>query len=165
MHDLPHNLIEAFKATLEEVESADLLLHVVDISNPRHPYLKESVDKVLAELKALDKPTILVLNKIDRMEDKDLVDMACRKYKNAVAISGLKGEKIDALLKLIQKELSGRVMLVDVSIPISRMDLVNRVHRQGNVVAIEYVADVIHIKAAVPHHLAGLLEQVAVLKK
>ena len=165
MHDLPHNLIEAFKATLEEVQSADLLLHVVDISNPNHLHLKESVDKVLAELNALEKPTILVLNKIDRIEDKTLVDMACCKYKNAVAISGLEGKNIDTLLRLIEKELGGRVIQVDVRIPMSRMDLVNMVHKQGHIEAIEYLADTIHIKAGVPQRLASLLEQTAVSKK
>jgi GTP-binding protein HflX len=165
MHDLPHNLIEAFKATLEEVESADLLLHVVDISNSNHVNLKESVDQVLEELGALDKPTILVLNKIDRIEDKDLIDMACRKYKNSVAISGLKGENIDGLLRLIEKELGSRVVQVDVSIPMSRMDLINMVHKQGHVEKIEYLANAIHIKAGVPQHLAGLLEQVQVSSK
>jgi GTP-binding protein HflX len=164
MHDLPHNLIEAFKATLEEVESADLLLHVVDISNVNHVNLKESVDKVLEELGALDKPTVLVLNKIDRIEDKDLVDMACRKYKNSVAISGLEGTNIDGLLRLIEKELSGRVIQVDLSVPMGRMDLVNMVHKQGQVDKIEYLDDVIHIKAGVPQALAGLLEQVALKK-
>ena len=165
MHDLPHNLIEAFKATLEEVESADLLLHVLDISNVNHVNLKESVDRVLEELGALDKPTILVLNKIDRIEDKDLVDMACRKYKNSVAISGLKGKNIEGLLRLIEKELGGRVMQVDLAIPMGRMDLINMVHKQGHVEKIEYLADTIRIKAGVPQHLAGLLEQAAVSKK
>ena len=164
MHDLPHNLIEAFKATLEEVQSADLLLHVVDISNPHHENLKDSVDKVLAELDALEKPTILVLNKIDRVEDKALVDMACRKYKNAVAISGLKGMNLDGLLRLIEKELGGRVIQVDVSIPMNRMDLINMVHQQGHVEKIAYLAKRIHIKAGVPQRLAGLLEQSSVGK-
>jgi GTP-binding protein HflX len=165
MHDLPHNLIEAFKATLEEVESADLLLHVVDISNVNHVNLKESVDKVLEELGALDKPTILVLNKIDRIEEQDLVDMACRKYKNSVAISGLKAKNIDGLLRLIEKELGGRVIAVDLAIPMGRMDLINMVHKQGHVEKIEYLANTIHIKAGVPQHLAGLLEQAAASAK
>jgi GTP-binding protein HflX len=165
MHDLPHNLIEAFKATLEEVQSADLLLHVIDVSNPHYANLKESVDKVLVELDALDKPTILVFNKIDRIADKDQVDMVRRKYKNAVAISGLKGENLDGLLQLIQKEMGTRVMQVDVAIPMSRMDLVNMVHKQGHVETIKYLSNSIKIKASVPHHLAGLLEQADGKKK
>ena len=139
-------------------------MHVVDISNPHHENLKDSVDKVLAELDALEKPTILVLNKIDRVEDKALVDMACRKYKNAVAISGLKGMNLDGLLRLIEKELGGRVIQVDVSIPMNRMDLINMVHQQGHVEKIAYLAKRIHIKAGVPQRLAGLLEQSSVGK-
>ena len=159
MHDLPHNLIEAFKATLEEVQSADLLLHVVDISNVKHPNLKQSVDEVLEDLAARGKPTIMVLNKIDRMEDRDVVEKACRKYENAVAISALKGENIGRLLQLIEKELGGRVVAVDVSIPMKRMDLVNMVHQQGHVESIDYDSEAIHVKATVPVRLAGLLDQ------
>ncbi len=161
MHDLPHNLIEAFKATLEEVQNADLLLHVVDVSHPHHAQLKESVDKVLDELGALGKPTILVLNKIDKIGEKDLIDMACRKYKDAVAISALEGTNMPGLLVLIEKALGTRVVKVEADIPMSRMDLINRVHQQGRVELIEYLADRIRIKATVPHHLAGLLEQAA----
>ncbi len=165
MHDLPHNLIEAFKATLEEVQSADLLLHVVDISSERHPNLKQSVDEVLDALGARAKPTIMVLNKIDRVTDPELVEKACRKYENAVAVSALEGENIGRLLVQIEKELGGRVVMVDVAVPMKRMDLINMVHQQGHVESMEYLPDAIHVKATVPARLAGLLEQASVDKK
>jgi GTP-binding protein HflX len=159
MRELPHNLIEAFKATLEEVQSADLLLHVVDVSNPNHAQLKHSVDAVLEELGARAKPTILVLNKTDRVEHAALIEQALKKYENAVAVSALKEENIGGLLRLIEKELGHRVVPVDVCIPMARMDLVNQVHKQGHVESIEYLPESIRIKASVPEHLAGLLRQ------
>ncbi len=159
MHDLPHNLIEAFKATLEEVESADLLLHVVDISNPSHRALKVSVDKVLEELGALAKPTILVLNKIDAVNDTELVSAIRKEYGHAVVISARGKINIDGLLRIIDHELGGRVVDVDVRIPMSRMDLVNRVHQEGSIEGIDYLAQTIHIRASVPRHLAALLEK------
>ena len=70
MHALPHGLIEAFKATLEEVQEADLLLHVLDISHPDYRKFYDAVNAVLDELKVLDKPMIMVLNKIDKLEDR-----------------------------------------------------------------------------------------------
>ncbi len=161
MRDLPHNLIEAFKATLEEVQSADILLHVVDVSNPRYRHLKDSVDHVLDTLGALNKPTILVFNKIDRVEDKDGLEKACGKYANTVAISALENMNIDGLLRLIEKELGGRVVAVDLAIPVGRMDLVNMVHTQGQVEAVEYSGERIRVKAVVPQQLAGLLEKAA----
>ena len=68
MHALPHGLIEAFKATLEEVQEADLLLHVLDISHPDYRKFYDAVRAVLDQLKVLDKPMIMVLNKIDKLE-------------------------------------------------------------------------------------------------
>lgn len=159
MHDLPHNLIEAFKATLEEVQSSDLLLHVVDISNPSHRELKNSVDKVLEELGALAKPTILVLNKIDAVNDTELVSAIRKEYGNAVIISARGKINMDGLLRIIDHELGGRVVDVDVRIPMTRMDLVNRVHQEGSIEGIDYLAKTIHIRASVPRHLAALLEK------
>jgi GTP-binding protein HflX len=157
MHDLPHKLIEAFKATLEEVLCSDLLLHVVDVSDPNHKNLKASVDAVLDELGALKKPTVIVLNKIDKVEDRKLVELALKKYENAVAISAKEGESIGLLLQKIEQELGGRSVTVDVMVPMNRMDLINMVHQQGHVEKIEYGANAIHVKATVPERLAGML--------
>jgi GTP-binding protein HflX len=105
MHDLPHNLIEAFKATLEEVQSADLLLHVLDISNLKSRDLKASVDSVLGQLECREKLAILVLNKIDKIEDKAVVDAALRRYPGAIAISATERVNIDELLRKVEEEL------------------------------------------------------------
>lgn len=158
MHELPHHLIEAFKATLEEVKYADLLLHVLDISRPQFKNYYEAVLSVLKELEAVDKPTIMVLNKIDQIEDKSFLKHVESNFKNAVSISAKTGENITGLLEKIKEMLSALFVEVDVVVPISRMDLVNLAHQEGEVTSIKYYNDSIHIRASVPTSLAGRFE-------
>jgi len=101
MNDLPHHLIEAFKTTLDEVREADLLLHVTDVSNSYFRNMYSSVREVLGELEALDKPTIIVFNKIDKLEDKQWLDDLVNNYDNAVCISASKNENVDELFRKI----------------------------------------------------------------
>jgi GTP-binding protein HflX len=98
---LPHNLIEAFKATLEEVSQADMLLHVVDISHPKAKEQSDAVYRVLEEIGAKDKPVITALNKVDKVSDKSLVDKALKSFVNPVAISALKREGLDGLVAAV----------------------------------------------------------------
>ena len=99
---LPHNLIEAFKATLEEVSQADILLHVVDISHPKAKEQSGAVYKVLDEIGAGNKPVITVLNKIDKVSDLAVIDKARVFFDNPVAISALKREGFDELIEIIR---------------------------------------------------------------
>ncbi|NTV29309.1 MAG: GTPase HflX [Candidatus Omnitrophica bacterium] len=158
MHDLPHKLIEAFRATLEEVQSADLLLHVLDVSDPASRKLKESVDVVLEQLECLNKPLVLVLNKIDLIEDKALVDSLARRYPNTVAISATEKTNLDALLLKVEHELSNLVVTVDVRLPLNRMDLVSLAHKDGEVVVEEYSDQAVHLVVHLPKHIAGRFE-------
>jgi GTP-binding protein HflX len=98
---LPHNLIEAFKATLEEVSQADMLLHVVDISHPKAKEQSFAVYRVLDEIGAKDKPVITALNKTDKVGDRSIIDRALKSFINPVAISALKREGFDGLVALI----------------------------------------------------------------
>ncbi|HMJ90023.1 MAG TPA: GTPase HflX, partial [Candidatus Acidoferrum sp.] len=95
---LPHDLVEAFKATLEEVVEADLLIHVVDISHPKADEQIEAVNSVLRDLGATDKPTLMVFNKMDRFQMNGVFARHRERFPNAVAISAKTGEGIDALL-------------------------------------------------------------------
>ncbi|MDP3791664.1 MAG: GTPase HflX [Candidatus Omnitrophota bacterium] len=99
--NLPHNLVEAFKATLEEVVEADLLLHIVDVSHPKAKEQSNAVYKVLEEIGAKDKKIITVLNKIDKVENQIAVDRAVEYFPNSVAISALKREGFDSLIRMI----------------------------------------------------------------
>ena len=155
MHDLPHHLIEAFHATLEEVQEADVLLHVMDVSHPYFRHLKESVEEVLKELESLDKVTILILNKIDKLEDREWLKGFEKNFDNAVCISAKTGENIPELLDKISEMLSFLIVEINVDVPISRMDLVNLAHEEGEVYSIKYYAETINIRVAVPKNVAG----------
>jgi GTP-binding protein HflX len=103
IRDLPKDLFAAFKATLEELEDADLLLHLVDISNPRFEQQMKSVDNILSELDLADKPSILVFNK-DDLIDKAERDAVCRRY-DAISISAVNPESFETLLKALEESL------------------------------------------------------------
>lgn len=155
MQDLPHRLIEAFKATLEEVREADLLVHVVDVSHPRFRQMKESVEDVLKELGALDKPTLFVFNKIDRLEDRHWLESFKDNQEHAVFVSAKTGENLGEFLDEIRRMLCALITEIDVEVPIGRMDLVNLAHEEGEVYAVKYYEQTINIRAAVPSRIAG----------
>lgn len=157
MHALPHGLIEAFKATLEEVQEADLLLHVLDISHSDYKKFYEAVNAVLAELKVLDKPVIMVLNKIDKLQDRDRLEEIKRDVPFTIGISALKGENIQQLLLLIEGILSQGSVDIDIVLPANRMDLVNMAHAQGQVHEVKFLAKGIRVKASLPAKTAGAL--------
>ncbi len=155
MRELPHHLIESFKATLEEVKEADVLLRVLDVSQDNFEHLHNAVSEVLEELESLYKPTIIVLNKIDKFKSNDKIKQLEKQFDNAIGISAEKKINIDKLLKKIMEELSSRRTEVKIDIPIKRMDLVNLVHKEGDVHSIEYGLDTIKIHASIPIYLSG----------
>jgi len=138
LHNLPHNLIEAFKATLEEVVEADLLLHVLDISHPRAAEHYKSVMAVLEELQVHGKPFITALNKIDRVDDKTLLQSYEQEYPNSVLISASAKTNISCLLEKIQGFFKDTIITLMIKIPNSRMDLVSRLYNIGKVIDIQY---------------------------
>src|SRR5262249_23279097 len=97
IRDLPHHLVASFKATLSEARHAKLLLHVGDASNPQAEDHISAVNAVLKELDCVEKPTILVLNKIDRVQDRSALQILEAHHPRAVAISGLTGEGVERL--------------------------------------------------------------------
>ena len=131
------------------------MLHVVDVSHENFRHLYESVEIVLEELKAKNKPTVVVLNKIDKLEDQEGLDNLKGTYQNAVCISAKNEENIDELLEIIRKELASLFVEIDLDVPINRMDLVNLAHDEGQVYSIKYYNDRINIRAALPTNLVG----------
>jgi len=150
IRDLPHHLIEAFKATLEEVTQADLLVHVLDITSPKAQDHFHSVQQVLEELGALEKKVILALNKIDQLEHESQLKGALRDYPQAVPISALKRNNLDKLLKKIEESLSTFSCDVSLLIPLGNMELVRLVYREGKVRDIRYSQDGVRIEATLP---------------
>ncbi len=157
MHDLPHGLIEAFKATLEEVQQADVLLHVMDVSHPNYRNFYAAVNAVLEELKVLDKPIIMVLNKIDRLTPSQQLRLGEFKKSGSlsIGISALKGQNLNQLLLLVEETLGEGSVDVDVLLPAKRMDLVNLAYAKGHVQDVQFLPKGIHLKASLPTQIAA----------
>jgi GTP-binding protein HflX len=154
LHNLPHNLIESFKATLEEIKDVDLLLHVLDVSHPQVHDHNQAVLEVLRQLGAENKPTIVVLNKVDLLEDKVWQARLQEDFRDSVFVSAKLKQNLELLLRQIQKVFKDRLELLEVSIPNSRMDLVDLFYRSGKVKKIEYSQDSIKIKVSLPKNIA-----------
>lgn len=153
LHRLPHHLIEAFKATLEEVVEADLLIHVLDVSHPQVYECAKAVFVVLKELQADNKPAITALNKIDLIEDKTWLKNLKEDFSNSVLISAKLKQNLDVLIQEIQNNFKDKMAYVEIIIPHSRMDLVDLFYRQGQVREIKYLQKGIKIKANLPELL------------
>ncbi|MBU0504173.1 MAG: GTPase HflX [Candidatus Omnitrophota bacterium] len=150
LHKLPHHLVEAFKATLEEVKQADLLIHVIDIAHSQVYQHHQAVMQVLKDLGAAEIPIVTVLNKIDLLEDLAWLERQKEDFVKPVAISAKLKQNLDILLKEIEKSFSGRMALFDITIPHKRMDLVDLFYRQGKVKEIKYLQKGIKIKVNLP---------------
>ncbi len=131
---LPHDLVEAFRSTLEEVTRADLILHVADASSPQMEQQIEAVHAVLAEIGADGIGEVLALNKVDLIDD-DERGRARARHPDAVAISALTGEGIDALLRLLAAAIPRFPVAVTVLLPHDRGDLVAMLHRDAEVLS------------------------------
>lgn len=136
---LPHDLVEAFKSTLEEVIYSDLLCHIVDTSSDYALDQIKAVEEVLEELGAKDKETILVLNKIDKATDEQIeeVKKVCSEYK-IIEISAKEGINLDNLLELIEEKLPYKMKKCEYLIPYDRSDMNSYLHRNGRVLEEEY---------------------------
>jgi GTP-binding protein HflX len=154
---LPTDLIESFKATLEEVGEADILLHIVDLSHPQYDQQIVAVQQVLQQIGAHEKPAFLVLNKVDRV-DPEAVRRALEFHADSVAISAGTGEGIEGLLREVAVRLAARRSQVEISIPNHESGLIAELHREGRVLEIAYEGDRVKISAAVPPSLKGRLQ-------
>jgi GTP-binding protein HflX len=150
---LPHGLVEAFKATLEEVVQADLLLHVVDISHPQAWEQIEAVNSVLTEIGAIGKPALMVFNKIDCAADGGLLTRLKEKFPHAVEISAKTGEGVPHLLAEIGTQLRPKREFLELQIPHERADVIARLHQVGQVVERRYNGKSAKFKARIPPHL------------
>ncbi len=162
MYELPHHLIEAFKATLEEVQQSDLLLHVLDVSHPKFRHLCDAVWSVLKELDCQEKSVITVFNKIDKINDRTGLHNLLNGFPHAVFISARTGENVDMLAGKMEEFLNMAVEEVEIDIPINRMDLMDLIHRKGQVISSQYNPESIHVKARVP---LKILSKLGVFRK
>jgi len=158
---LPHDLVEAFRSTLEESVEADLLLHIVDASDPDPAGQIRAVRTVLADIGATDVPEQVVFNKIARVDPHALVPLRTLEP-DALFVSARTGEGLDALQARLEERLPRPAVEVRALIPYRRHDLVDRIHRAGELVTSEHTAEGTRVVARVNRDLAGELAEFAV---
>lgn len=158
IHKLPHHLIEAFKSTLEEAKYSDVILHVVDCSNPHMDMQMHVVYETLRQLEIENKEIITVFNKIDRLEE----PFAFRDFSSdyQVRISAKTGEGLDELLALLESIFRSRKIYLEKTFPYAKAGKIQLIRQYGQLLNEEYNEDGIQVQAYVPAELfAGLMEE------
>jgi len=156
---LPHQLVESFKATLEEVVEADLLLHVVDASSPAAAEQINSVNEVLKEIGAEDKPTLMAFNKTDLLPAQNGPLHWLRDHDPAIALSAKTGQGLDELKTELGTMLRPRRVWMDLTIPAADGATQARVRTVGEVVEETYQGDQVHLRARIPPHAQAEFER------
>ena len=145
---LPHHLVQSFKSTLDEVREADLLIHLVDGSSKMvHEYI-EVVQQTLKELKSNKKQTLLVFNKVDRIDDEQH-EMLRAEYPSALHISSVRGIGLSQLEEAIEQKIESKYRQVDLDIPIQAYRAVAFIHQRANVENEKYTGEYVHISCRI----------------
>lgn len=152
---LPHHLIEAFKSTLEEVCYADIIIHVVDASNPQMEAQMRVVYQTLKQLNASDKPVITVFNKQDKLKEKKIYTDP--EADEIILTSAKTGQGMEELKQKLEKLLRKNLIYVEREIPYSRAGLLQLIRRQGELIEENYLESGIGIRAYVPKEIYGRL--------
>jgi GTP-binding protein HflX len=147
---LPTTLVAAFRATLEEITEADLLLHVVDIIHPNAPQQVSAVMRVLEELGATEQPIIMALNKIDQVPNVAAVSAQLAGLPNSVAVSALTGWGLPQLLTRIEEVLTEDLVEIELVLPYARGDLLGLLHRRGVITREMHATDGTRITGKLP---------------
>ncbi len=157
---LPHQLVESFKATLEETANADLILHVVDVSAPEdvRESMMEAVDDVLTEIDADAGQRVLVMNKSDLLDEEDRRLLPLR-HRDAVLVSALTGEGIDDLRRRIQIVFDRGLTAIELLVPYEQGGIVSRLHELAGEIEREDTAEGVHVRARVPAAVAERLRR------
>ncbi len=161
---LPHQLIDAFKSTLEEVSGADLIVHVVDGSHPDPFEQIRAVREVINEIGGGDIPEIIAINKVD-IASPEIVMELLRKEKNSYAFSVKSGFGLEGLLHAIEKSLPHPSVEIDSVIPYHRGDLVHAIHESGEILLEEHLAEGTHIRGYVDGALAQSIDRATQIRE
>ena len=151
---LPHHLVDAFRATLEELEFADLLLHVIDASDPHLEEHIAVVDRLISQLAKPETPVLKCYNKADLVDNS-----AIPTGENRVAISAAQGQGLEDLKRLMEKKLDKGVVRASILLPYSQAGELDRLHREARVLEVEYREEGIQVDAALNRELAGRYRQ------
>jgi GTP-binding protein HflX len=159
---LPHQLIAAFKATLEEINEASLLLHVIDISSTFIEEQVASVNSVLQEIGIDEKDTLYVLNKIDRIAEQGIIRLWKRRLEPAVGISARTGEGISELYAWLEQWLARKLLKVRFRLPLSEGRAIDQIFKNGRVTHREYCGQEVVLEAHLDQKIAHNLERFVV---
>jgi GTP-binding protein HflX len=162
---LPTQLVAAFRATLEEITEADLLLHVVDITHPNAAEQARAVEDTLAELEVKDVPMIVALNKVDRLDDPGAARRAAARSPHTVAISAMRGTGLDDLLARVEQVLYENLAPVRVRLPYRAGDLVALFHDQGVVEMEQHEEKAVVLSGRLPGRLMAMFRPYLVREK
>lgn len=165
LHKLPHHLVESFKATLEEVVEADLLVHVLDASSQLLEEKSEAVYEVLSLLKAKDKPIITALNKIDKLDGDNAIRRYLSKFENAVAVSAKSGAGLECLLEEIEGKLRGDFIEMKLFLPQGELKRLNLIYKEGNVLKKEFKNEGVYLKVELPAKLKSTFDRFEIIGK
>ena len=150
LNELPHHLIESFKATLEEVVGADILFHVIDMSDPRMKEQEEAVSRVLEELGVKDKPFFTILNKSDKVQNELETAFIKNKFHNPIVISALKEEGLTELMDYLVQSMQKDMVNMEIIIPHKHYSVAKFIREKGNVLEEKYSEEGLKIIALVP---------------
>jgi GTP-binding protein HflX len=158
---LPHQLVEAFKSTLEEVGESDLILHIVDGSHVDPFGQIAAVREVFAEIGVGEIPEIIVINKAD-LADPEMLNEITRREPHSIVVSARTGLGVEQLIEMVTQELPRPKVLVEATIPYSRGDLVNRVHMSGELLLEEHRENGTFIRARMSDALAKQIVEISI---
>lgn len=163
---LPTFLVAAFRATLEEVQQADVLIHVIDVSNPTWEKQERAVLSVLADMGAVDKPIVRVLNKIDLLdpETAEYLKYEAALSEQTVPVSSLYGDGMTDFVAVVEDALQELLVPIEAEIPYQKGDLLNDVHEKGHVEVVDYRPNGTYVVANVPRSIANRLEEYSLNK-
>ncbi len=156
---LPTTLVAAFRATLEEISDADLLLHVVDISHPNALAQYKSVQRTLEEIGATHIPALTALNKVDRLKDPQQAAEITKQFPRAIALSATKGSGLPELLTLMRQELYETYTPINLWLPYQQGQLISLIHESGQVERIEHGRGGVQIQGRIPGRLVAQLRE------
>ena len=158
VRNLPHQLVEAFRSTLEEVAEADVIVHVVDATHPDPAGQIQTVREVIGEIEARDVPELIAFNKADLIDDDRRIELRGLES-NCVFVSARTGEGVDELLDRVAEMLPDHDIEVELVIPFDRGDLVSLLHDRGGVITEGYEGDGTHLRARVHPDQLGLFDE------
>ena len=159
IRELPHHLIASFKATLEEARQARLLLHVVDASNPAAEEQIKAVNGVLAELGCGDKPTLLVLNKADRVTDRSYLDVLQKNHRRSVAVSAATGQGLDELRAAVIEMLTAEFANVEILVPAGNGRVLAYLAAHAEIYRQEFHDNQVVLHCYLPRHLVRHIQE------